>query len=63
MPLFFVVGGYANARSWHSIQQRGGGYADFVQHRLMRLLRPVILLLAVWLPLAILLDVVWTVRQ
>ena len=39
MPVFFLVGGYANARAWESLRRRGGTYADFVRTRAGRLLR------------------------
>lgn len=58
MPLFFFVGGAANARSWTSTTARGEGYAEFVRRRLDRLVRPVWPLLAVWLPVAALLSLV-----
>lgn len=48
IPLFFFVGGYANRRSWLGAQQRGEGYAAFVDRRMHRLLAPTAeLLLAV----------------
>ncbi|MDC5697066.1 acyltransferase [Intrasporangium calvum] len=48
IPLFFFVGGYANRHSWLGVQQRGRGYAAFVDRRLHRLLAPTgVLLLAV----------------
>ncbi|MCW5880088.1 MAG: acyltransferase [Anaerolineae bacterium] len=52
MPLFFVVGGFSNALSLASTRRRGGGYADFLYHRLERLLRPVAVFLAVWVAVA-----------
>jgi len=48
IPLFFFVGGYANRRSWIGVQDRGEGYAAFVDRRMHRLLAPTaVLLLAV----------------
>jgi fucose 4-O-acetylase-like acetyltransferase len=52
MPVFFVVGGFANAGSWRSTVRRGGAYADFVHHRVGRLLRPVWPFLALWVVVA-----------
>lgn len=52
MPLFFVVGGYANAASWVSARRRGLGYAAWVSRRLHRLVRPLVPFLAVWCGLA-----------
>ena len=40
MPLFFLVGGFSNRRSWESTRGRGEGYAAFVDRRLHRLLLP-----------------------
>jgi hypothetical protein len=44
MPLFFVVGGFASWQGWHSTARRGGGGADYVRARLLRLATPA----AVW---------------
>lgn len=52
MPVFFLVGGYANALSWRSARQRGLGYGGWLRARLRRLGTPVIPLLLVWLALA-----------
>ena len=46
LAVFFLVGGYAAARSYH------GGYRSWLRKRLARLSRPVALLAAVWVPLA-----------
>src|ERR1700728_809982 len=40
MPVFFVVGGYANALSWTRHQAEGATWADWVRRRAIRLLRP-----------------------
>jgi fucose 4-O-acetylase-like acetyltransferase len=40
MPVFFLVGGYANAVSWTARHARGEGWADWVRHRARRLLWP-----------------------
>ncbi|MDV3220457.1 acyltransferase [Intrasporangium sp.] len=45
IPLFFFVGGYANRRSWLGAQERGEGYAAFVDRRMHRLLAPTAALL------------------
>lgn len=52
MPLFFFVGGYANAAAWASASHRGVGWADWVRRRARRLTRPVLPLVALWVPLA-----------
>ena len=49
MPVFFLVGGYANALSWRSASTRGLPYAGWLRSRLRRLLVPVVPLLLVWL--------------
>ena len=56
MPLFFFVGGYANAAAWRSAHARGLGWADWLRGRARRLLRPVLPVLALWIPLAALLG-------
>lgn len=52
MPVFFFVGGFSNAVTLDGLTRRGGGYAEFIAVRARRLLRPVLVLLAVWIPLA-----------
>jgi hypothetical protein len=46
LAIFFLVGGYAAARSCH------GGYRSWLRRRMARLSRPVLVLAAVWVPLA-----------
>jgi surface polysaccharide O-acyltransferase-like enzyme len=48
MPIFFLVGGYANAVSWRSSQGKSEGYGSWLRARLRRLLLPVLPLLAAW---------------
>ncbi|HSJ84479.1 MAG TPA: acyltransferase [Acidimicrobiia bacterium] len=48
MPIFFLVGGYANAVSWRSAMRRDESYGIWLRARLRRLLLPVLPLLAVW---------------
>ncbi len=55
MPLFFLVGGYVNAGSWRRAQDSGEGWPLWVRRRSRRLMRPLLPLLAVWVPLAIVL--------
>lgn len=57
MPLFFFVGGFSNLVTWDSIARKGGSYLDFVHQRAHRLLRPTAVLLAVWFPLSVALEV------
>ncbi|GIU93155.1 MAG: hypothetical protein KatS3mg011_2061 [Acidimicrobiia bacterium] len=54
MPVFFLVGGYANAASWHSAHP--GPYGHWLQRRVIRLLRPVAPLMVFWSALVIVLD-------
>lgn len=56
MPVFFFVGGFAHLVTYDSVRSRGGRYVHFVHDRLARLLRPVSVLLAVWVPLTLLLS-------
>lgn len=57
MPVFFFVGGFAHSVTYDAVRRRGGRYAQFVHGRVVRLLRPVAVLLAVWVPLTLALDV------
>ncbi|MBR9805469.1 acyltransferase family protein, partial [bacterium] len=54
MPVFFMVGGYANALSIRSSQAKGIVYAEWLYARLARLMRPLLLLMVTWLVLAFL---------
>ncbi|MBJ7357848.1 acyltransferase family protein [Nocardioides sp.] len=49
IPVFFVVGGFANARSWRSASLRGASYGAWLAGRTERLTRPVVPLLLFWL--------------
>lgn len=48
MPVFFVVGGYANAASWEAAVRGGRGYGEWLHGRMQRLVGPVLPLLALW---------------
>ncbi len=48
MPVFFVVGGYANAASWEAAAHSGRGYATWLRSRMSRLVIPVLPLVAFW---------------
>ena len=52
MPVFFIVGGYANAASWESALRSGRGYGVWVAARLRRLVVPLLPLLVVWAAMA-----------
>lgn len=46
IPLFFFVGGFANARSYDAMRRRGGTTFQFLSHRYRRILVPTILFIA-----------------
>src|SRR5215471_13884436 len=48
MPIFFLVGGYANGISWRAARRDGKSYAAWLEGRLRRLVWPVLPLLVVW---------------
>jgi hypothetical protein len=48
MPLFFLVGGFANHAGWTSIRRDGGGSREFLGSRLRRLLVPTMAFVVVW---------------
>lgn len=52
MPLFFLVGGYANSASWSAAQRDGLGYGGWLRARLARLLPPTVVFVAVWTAVA-----------
>jgi len=53
MPIFFIVGGYANAVSLESARRREVGYAGWLATRLHRLVTPLLALLIGWALLAL----------
>src|SRR5215813_11523039 len=48
MPIFFMVGGYANGISWRAARRDGKSYAAWLEGRLRRLVWPILPLLVVW---------------
>jgi Acyltransferase family len=48
MPIFFIVGGYANGISWRAARRDGTSYAAWLEGRLRRLVWPILPLLVVW---------------
>ncbi|MFQ5983869.1 MAG: acyltransferase, partial [Woeseiaceae bacterium] len=56
MPIFFIVGGYANAVSLESARRREIGYAGWLASRLNRLVTPLLVLLLGWAVLAAILH-------
>ncbi|MEX1125388.1 MAG: acyltransferase [Acidimicrobiia bacterium] len=66
MPIFFFVGGYANALSWRSARRREVGYGGWLRSRLRRLAIPVVPVLLFWTAfgwLALRLGLDWEVLQ
>lgn len=51
MPLFFMVGGFANLVAWRSMRERGG-YSVYLRTRVARLLRPTTVFIGIWIVLA-----------
>ena len=47
MPLFFVAGGITGLQSWRRLRSRGGSAYDYIQARMLRLIRPAAVLLGV----------------
>jgi hypothetical protein len=48
MPIFFMVGGYANGISWRAARRDDKSYAAWLEGRLRRLMGPILPLLVVW---------------
>ncbi|WP_052667296.1 acyltransferase family protein [Nitriliruptor alkaliphilus] len=59
MPMFFLVGGFANYAGWRSVQDDGGAAREFYGARAHRLLLPPVVFLVAWFVLEVLL---WLVR-
>ncbi len=53
MPVFFMVGGYANAASWEAAISKGEPYGEWLHGRLRRLALPVLPVLATWAVIAV----------
>jgi hypothetical protein len=51
MPVFFFIGGFTNLAAVRSAARQGGGYAAYLSSRAVRLLRPTMVFVAVWLVL------------
>ncbi len=56
MPMFFIVGGFANAASLQSARQKETDYAGWLATRLQRLITPLLVLIISWAILAALLH-------
>jgi surface polysaccharide O-acyltransferase-like enzyme len=66
MPVFFLVGGYANGLSWRSARRRQEEYGSWLRSRLRRLTLPVVPLLIFWTAggwIGLRLDLEWEVLQ
>jgi surface polysaccharide O-acyltransferase-like enzyme len=66
MPVFFLVGGYANGLSWRSARRRSETYGGWLRSRLRRLILPVVPLLLFWTAfgwLGLRLGLSWEVLQ
>ncbi|MEM9177645.1 MAG: acyltransferase [Myxococcota bacterium] len=53
MPIFFLVGGYANHVAWTSAIERGTPYPRWLAGRFQRLIAPVIPVLLAWVAIAL----------
>ncbi len=56
MPVFFIVGGYANAVSLESAERKGISYGGWLAGRLYRLVTPLLVLLAAWALIAVIMH-------
>ena len=56
MPVFFFVGGFSNMVTLNAFERRNAGYDEFASSRTWRLIKPVLVLLAIWLPLTTVLQ-------
>ncbi len=54
MPLFFFVGGFSNARTLNVIKSRGEPLSMFYKKRAIRLLKPTIFFLLIWIIIIVL---------
>ena len=59
MPMFFLVGGFANHAGWSSVHRDGGGAKQFLTSRLQRLLIPTAAFALAWTLFDLLMLVVW----
>lgn len=48
MPVFFIVGGYANGASWEAATRDGRSYRAWLHSRMVRLVLPAVPLLLAW---------------
>lgn len=48
VPIFFIVGGYVNARAWQTAQRSGNALPGYLRRRIRRLMTPLAVFVAVW---------------
>ena len=53
MPIFFLVGGYANAVAWEAARRKGTRYDEWLGARIRRLIAPVLPVLLAWIGIAL----------
>ena len=53
MPIFFLVGGYANAMAWEAAQRKQVPYPVWLTARFQRLIAPVIPVLIAWMAISL----------
>ena len=63
IPVFFFVGGFSNSVTLSAFWRDGRTGSAFIVSRAQRLLKPVFVLLAVWIPLAFILTNIGMSRQ
>ena len=56
MPLFFFVGGFANLKTWRAMRARGADYTEYLQSRVVRLMKPTAIFIAFWMVLTFVLE-------
>lgn len=56
IPVFFFAGGFGNVRAWRSARARGDGFAGYLDRRLHRLMTPVLVFLAIVVPVGLVVD-------
>ena len=53
IPVFFIVGGYANWRSYHAAMRNNRAVSDWITARFRRLMTPIVPFLAMWSLIAV----------
>jgi len=53
MPIFFIVGGFANGLSWAAAKRDDKSYSEWIGARLRRLVGPLVPLILIWSVLAV----------